>query len=144
MFCNSLSSFARSMRSFFAAFTGFCPCFQLLIFFQKVFYRDLVYFFSWPEKFSICGNHFFSMARASSFFFPALIGLIPSSVASMAFAYLERLTAGLNSRVGIFQQGKISPKVARELLSVSFIPASKKEDILHREYPPSLQRSQQP
>lgn len=110
----------------------------------KVFYRDLVYFFSWPEKFSICGNHFFSMARASSFFFPALIGLIPSSVASMAFAYLERLTACLNSRVGIFQQGKISPKVARELLSVSFIPASKKEDILHREYPPSLQRSQQP
>ena len=60
-----------------------------------------LYFLSCPEKFSICGNHFFSMARASFFFLPALIGLIPSSVASIDLACLERLTACLKSRVGI-------------------------------------------
>ena len=46
-------------------------------------------------------NHFFSMERASSFFFPAFSGLMPSSVASMALACLDRLTACLNRRVGI-------------------------------------------
>lgn len=49
-------------------FAGLCPCFQLLILRQQVIDCDLV-LFNCPEKFSICGNHFFSMERASSFSF---------------------------------------------------------------------------
>ena len=71
--CSSLSSFARSMRIFhLAVFAGFGPGFQLFIFCQKVVYRDLVYFFSWPEKFSICGNHFFSRAEGFLFLLPGV------------------------------------------------------------------------
>src|SRR5699024_1236774 len=67
--CNSLSSVARSMRSFIL------PCslaFALASSFLFSSSRSLIvtlYFFNCPEKFSICGNHFFSMKRASSFFF---------------------------------------------------------------------------
>ena len=61
-----------------------------------------LYFSSFrPLKFSICGNHFFSIERASSFFFPAFITLIPFSVFSMAAAYLDNDIACLNSWVGI-------------------------------------------
>jgi len=99
--CNSLSSFARSIVSFILPFS---LAFALASNFSFSANRSLIvtlYFFSCPEKFSICGNHFFSMERASSFFFPAFSGLMPSRAASMALACRERETACLKIRVGI-------------------------------------------
>ncbi|VHY58956.1 Uncharacterised protein [Clostridioides difficile] len=98
---SSLFSFARSIVSFILPFS---LAFALASNFSFSANRSLIvtlYFFNCPEKFSICGNHFFSMERASSFFFPAFSGLMPSRAASMALACLERETACLKSRVGI-------------------------------------------
>ena len=98
---SSLFSFARSIVSFILHFSLALALASNCSFSAKRSFIVTLYFLSCPEKFSICGNHFFSRERASSFFFPALNGVIPSSVASMALACLERLTACLNSRVGI-------------------------------------------
>ena len=75
--------------------------FQLFIFYQKVIYCDLV-FFELPGKILHLREPLFQQERASSFFFLALNGVMPSSVASIALACLKRLTACLNSRVGIY------------------------------------------
>ena len=98
---SSLFSFARSIVSFILPFSLALALASNCSFSAKRSLIVTLYFLSYPEKFSICGNHFFSRERASSFFFPALNGVIPSSVASMALACLERLTACLNKRVGI-------------------------------------------
>lgn len=99
--CNSLSSFAHSIVSFNLPFSlAFARASNLRFSSSRSFIVTL-YFLICPEKFSIWGNHFLSMARASSFFFPAFSGPILSNAFSMVLACFERLTACLKSRLGI-------------------------------------------
>lgn len=97
----SLSSFAFSIVFFIFPASLVLALVSSFLFSSSRSLIVTLYFLSCPLKFSICGNHFFSMERASSFFLPAFITLIPSSVFSMAAACLDNDTAYLNSRVGI-------------------------------------------
>ena len=145
MFCNSLSSFARSIRSFILPLSlAFALASNFWFSSKRSFIVTLCTFSVGRRSSPFVGTTFSawqelplsSSQRWSDWYRPAWLQW-PSPIWR---GWPPAWIAGW----GYFKQGKISPKVARELLSVSFIPASKKEDILHWEYPPSLQRSQQP